>query len=97
MGRKEFLRSMGAGATFDLLLPYVTGCSSNRYEALDISEQPTGVDFTIDLANPDYSRLNASIGFALIMSNSSDGLTDTHRPLKVFNKLAEEDILCILE
>ena len=76
MERKEFLRSLGAGAAFAVLFPCASGCSSNRREALETFEEPSGVDFVIDLANPDYAALGTNGGFVLVISNSSDGLTD---------------------
>ena len=76
MERKEFLRSLGAGAAFAVMFPCASGCSSNRREALETFDEPTGVDFVIDLSNPDYAALNTNGGFVLVMSNSSDGLTD---------------------
>lgn len=76
MERKEFLRSLGAGAAFAVLFPCTSGCSSNRREALETFDEPSGVDFVIDLTNPDYSALSGNGGFVLVMSNSSDGLTD---------------------
>ena len=76
MERKEFLRSLGAGAAFAVIFPCASGCSSNRREALETFEEPSGVDFVIDLTNPDYTALNTNGGFVLVMSNSSDGLTD---------------------
>lgn len=76
MERKEFLRSLGAGAAFAVIFPCASGCSSNRREALETFEEPSGVDFVIDLTNPDFSALNSNGGFVLVMSNSSDGLTD---------------------
>ena len=78
MERKEFLRSIGASAAFAVLFPCTSGCSSNRREAedLDTFDEPSGVDFVIDLTNPDYSALDANGGFVLVMSNSSDGFTD---------------------
>lgn len=76
MERKEFLRSIGAGAAFAVLFPCSSGCSSNRREALETFDEPSGVDFVIDLTNPDYASLANNGGFVLVMSNSSDGLTD---------------------
>lgn len=76
MERKEFLRSLGAGAAFAVLFPCASGCSSNRREALETFEEPSGVDFVIDLTNPDYAALGTNGGFVLVISNSSDGLTD---------------------
>ncbi len=76
MERKEFLRSLGASAAFAVLFPCASGCSSNRREALETFEEPSGVDFVIDLTNPDYAALANNGGFVLVMSNASDGLTD---------------------
>lgn len=59
-----------------MMFPCASGCSSNRREALETFDEPTGVDFVIDLTNPDFSPLNNNGGFVLVMSNSSDGLTD---------------------
>lgn len=76
MERKEFLRSLGASAAFAVLFPCASGCSSNRREPLETFDEPTGVDFVIDLTNADYAGLTNNGGFVLVMSNSSDGLTD---------------------
>ncbi len=76
MERKEFLRSLGAGAAFAVMFPCASGCSSNRREALETFEEPSGVDFVIDLTNPEYAALGTNGGFVLVISNSSDGLTD---------------------
>ena len=76
MERKEFLRSVGAGAAFALIFPCTSGCSSNRRESLETFEEPSGVDFIIDLTNPEYAALSNNGGFVLVMSNASDGLTD---------------------
>ena len=48
MERKEFLRSLGAGAAFALTFPCLHGCSKDEVNG-NLVEEPTGVDFTIDL------------------------------------------------
>ncbi|MEM9142961.1 MAG: Rieske 2Fe-2S domain-containing protein [Bacteroidota bacterium] len=49
MERKEFLRSLGAGAAFALTFPCLHGCSKEE-EGGNVPV-PTGVDFTIDLSS----------------------------------------------
>ena len=50
MERKEFLRSLGAGAAFAIVFPCVQGCSKDGNVAPeDMRPIPTGIDFTIDL------------------------------------------------
>lgn len=51
MERKEFLRSLGAGAAFALVFPCVQGCTKGP-DAPSLPV-PEGVDFTIDLSGPD--------------------------------------------
>jgi hypothetical protein len=43
MERKEFLRSLGAGAAFALTFPCLQGCSKDEDNG-DIVEVPTGID-----------------------------------------------------
>ncbi|NAY90301.1 Rieske 2Fe-2S domain-containing protein [Muricauda sp. JGD-17] len=64
MERKEFLRSLGAGAAFALTFPCLQGCSKDEIDG-DIVEEPTGVDFTIDLNSEEAQPLNANGGFIL--------------------------------
>ncbi|WP_222984760.1 ubiquinol-cytochrome c reductase iron-sulfur subunit [Flagellimonas meishanensis] len=64
MERKEFLRSLGAGAAFALTFPCLQGCSKDEVNG-DIVEEPTGVDFTIDLDSAEAQPLNANGGFIL--------------------------------
>ena len=64
MERKEFLRSLGAGAAFALIFPCVQGCSKDEVTG-DIKPVPTGVDFTIDLTSPEAANLTANGGFIL--------------------------------
>lgn len=64
MERKEFLRSLGAGAAFALTFPCLHGCSKDG-ENGEIIPVPTGVDFTIDLKSSEASKLANNGGFIL--------------------------------
>lgn len=64
MERKEFLRSLGAGAAFALIFPCAQGCSKDEV-AGNIKELPTGVDFTVDLSSGDAANLSNDGGFIL--------------------------------
>ncbi|MBC2839877.1 ubiquinol-cytochrome c reductase iron-sulfur subunit [Robiginitalea sp. SC105] len=55
MERKEFLRTLGAGAAFAVVFPCVQGCTKGP--DLQTEPIPTGVDFTIDLSGPDGDAL----------------------------------------
>lgn len=63
MERKEFLRTLGAGAAFALTFPCVQGCTKGP----DLERQPipSGVDFTIDLGGPDGQALQNPGDFIL--------------------------------
>ena len=65
MERKEFLRSLGAGAAFALTFPCLHGCSEDAIQG-DIVEEPTGVDFTIDLNSEEAQPLSTNGGFILM-------------------------------
>ena len=65
MERKEFLKSLGAGAAFALTFPCLQGCSEDAIEG-DIVEEPTGIDFTIDLDSDEAQPLAANGGFILM-------------------------------
>ncbi len=66
MERKQFLRSLGTGAAFALTFPCLHGCSSDGDEVVgNIVEEPTGVDFTVDLTSPEASKLATNGGFIL--------------------------------
>ena len=65
MERKEFLRSLGAGAAFALLFPCAQGCSKDDEPAGNIKDVPTGVDFTVDLTSSEASNLNTNGGYIL--------------------------------
>nr|WP_288932178.1 Rieske 2Fe-2S domain-containing protein [uncultured Allomuricauda sp.] len=64
MERKEFLRSLGASAAFALTFPCLQGCSKDEVDG-DLVEEPTGVDFTIDLTSSEASNLSENGGFIL--------------------------------
>ncbi|AEM69464.1 Rieske (2Fe-2S) iron-sulfur domain protein [Allomuricauda ruestringensis DSM 13258] len=64
MERKEFLRSLGAGAAFALTFPCLQGCSKDDVNG-DIVEEPTGVDFTVDLTSQEAQALASNGGFIL--------------------------------
>ena len=65
MERKEFLRSLGAGAAFALTFPCIHGCSSDDGGEGGENEVPTGVDFTIDLTSAEGSGLQNNGDFIL--------------------------------
>ncbi|MRI02081.1 Rieske 2Fe-2S domain-containing protein [Kriegella sp. EG-1] len=69
MKRKEFLRSIGAGAAFALTFPCVQGCSSNDDGDSDVEgevkEVPNNVDFTVDLSSAEAANLASNGGFIL--------------------------------
>ena len=68
MERKQFLKSLGAGAAFALTFPCLHGCSSDGGEELidgDIVEEPTGIDFRIDLTTEEASKFSENGGFIL--------------------------------
>jgi Rieske Fe-S protein len=64
MERKEFLRSLGAGAAFALTFPCLQGCSKDDPPG-NLVEEPTGVDFTVDLTSAEASNLADNGGFIL--------------------------------
>lgn len=76
MERKQFLRSLGAGAAFALVFPCVHGCSKDSSGDPDPKDPPTGVDFTIDLDAPSSSNLMNNGGFILVKSKDSLRYTD---------------------
>lgn len=75
MERKEFIKSLGAGAAFALTFPCLNGCSSDSptYEQFP---EPTGIDFTIDLTTSEAIPLADNGGFILAKSDSNARLTD---------------------
>ncbi|TAI49474.1 ubiquinol-cytochrome c reductase iron-sulfur subunit [Flagellimonas allohymeniacidonis] len=75
MERKDFLKSLGAGAAFALTFPCLHGCSSDS-EDLEQFPEPDGVDFTIDLTSPEAAPLASNGGFILAKSNQDFTYTD---------------------
>ena len=68
MERKQFLRSLGAGAAFAIVFPCVHGCSKDGYGDVapeDMRPIPTGIDFTIDLDAQEGAPLQNNGGFIL--------------------------------
>ncbi|MFS4467277.1 ubiquinol-cytochrome c reductase iron-sulfur subunit [Maribacter sp. 2210JD10-5] len=66
MERKQFLKSLGAGAAFAITFPCLGGCSKDGDEIDgDIVKQPTGIDFTIDLDSAEAANLANDGGFIL--------------------------------
>ena len=64
MERKDFLRSLGAGAAFALTFPCLHGCSKDDDNG-DVVEVPTGIDFTIDLNSTEGAKLANNGSFIL--------------------------------
>ena len=64
MERKEFLRTLGAGAAFALTFPCVQGCSKSD-DPGEENPVPRGVDFTIDLNSAEGSELQNNGDFIL--------------------------------
>ncbi len=63
MERKEFLRSLGAGAAFAITFPCLGACSKDEGEAGGNIPVPTGVDFTVDLEATENEKLAKNGGF----------------------------------
>lgn len=64
MERKQFLRSLGAGAAFAITFPCLQGCSSDDGEA-PVIPIPEGVDFTVDLESAEGAPLAENGGYIL--------------------------------
>ncbi|MDF0715954.1 Rieske (2Fe-2S) protein [Muricauda sp. 334s03] len=93
MERKEFLRSLGAGAAFALTFPCLQGCSKD--DVGGDRDIPSGVDFTIDLDSPDASSLNDLGGFIEVASNvSENGLTDIVVARNLEDELVAASLIC---
>lgn len=66
MERNQFLKSLGAGAAFALTFPCLHGCSNDSEDPPGtIVEEPSGVDFTIDLTSSEATKLATNGGFIL--------------------------------
>lgn len=65
MERKQFLKSLGAGAAFAITFPCLGSCSKDNGEEGTIVEEPTNVDFTVDLNSDEAVNLATNGGFIL--------------------------------
>jgi nitrite reductase/ring-hydroxylating ferredoxin subunit len=65
MERKEFLRTLGAGAAFAITFPCLGSCSKDNGIEGNIVVQPTDIDFTIDLTSSEAAKLTNNGGFIL--------------------------------
>jgi Rieske Fe-S protein len=63
MERKDFLRTLGAGAAFAITFPCLGGCSKDDGNDGNIVTPPTNIDFTIDLTSAEASKLANNGGF----------------------------------
>jgi len=63
MERKDFLRTLGAGAAFAITFSCLGGCSKDEGNDGNIVALPTNVDFTIDLKAPEAAKLANNGGF----------------------------------
>ena len=64
MERKEFLKSLGAGAAFALTFPCLGACSKDDGNG-NVVEPPTGIDFTVDLESTEGAPLTQNGGYIL--------------------------------
>jgi nitrite reductase/ring-hydroxylating ferredoxin subunit len=67
MKRKEFLKSIGAGAALAITFSCLGGCSSESLVEIDapISDPETGLLFTIDLETAEASSLKNNGGYMI--------------------------------
>ena len=65
MKRKQFLKSLGAGAAFAIAFPCVHACSQEVLEDGANTPVPTEVDFSVDLESSEAEKLAAIGGFIL--------------------------------
>ncbi|MDC6390389.1 Rieske 2Fe-2S domain-containing protein [Maribacter sp. PR1] len=77
MERKQFLKSLGAGAAFAITFPCLGSCSKDNGEDGNIVEEPNNVDFTIDLTSAEAANLANNGGFILknlvVVARNLDG------------------------
>ncbi|MFS4416692.1 ubiquinol-cytochrome c reductase iron-sulfur subunit [Maribacter sp. 2307ULW6-5] len=76
MERKEFLKSLGAGAAFALTFQCLGGCSGGDDSEGNVVEQPDNVDFTVDLDDPKASALANNGGYILVKSTANISFND---------------------
>ncbi len=65
MERKQFLKSLGAGAAFAITFPCLGGCGKDDAIDGNLVEPPTGIDFTVDLNSDEAANLVNTGGFIL--------------------------------
>jgi nitrite reductase/ring-hydroxylating ferredoxin subunit len=65
MERKQFLKSLGAGAAFAITFPCLGGCGKDDAIDGNLVEPPTGIDFTVDLNSDEAANLVNNGGFIL--------------------------------
>lgn len=65
MERKQFMKTLGAGAAFALTFPCLGGCSKDENLNGNIVAEPTNVDFMIDLNSSEAAKLANNGGFIL--------------------------------
>jgi Rieske Fe-S protein len=77
MERKQFLKSLGAGAAFAIAFPCVHACSKDEGEEGGNTAVPTGVDFTVDLNAAEGKKLAENGGFIfknlVVVAKNLDG------------------------
>ncbi|MEX0312980.1 MAG: ubiquinol-cytochrome c reductase iron-sulfur subunit [Allomuricauda sp.] len=93
MERKDFLRSLGAGAAFALTFPCLKGCSKDAEGGNRIV--PSGVDFTVDLSSSSAAALADNGGFIEVASNvAENGLTDIVVARNLEGNLVAASLIC---
>ena len=68
MQRKQFLKSLGAGAAFAVAFPCLHACSKDddgESNGDGNVPEPTGVDFTVDLESSEAQELRQNGGFII--------------------------------
>tara|TARA_R110002051_G_scaffold100879_3_gene171319 strand:+ start:7459 stop:7920 length:462 start_codon:yes stop_codon:yes gene_type:complete len=70
MERKEFLKTLGAGAAFAITFSCLHGCSDKGGGEEPLLPVPTGVDFTVDLSASSASNLQNNGGFIFVKSKA---------------------------
>lgn len=77
MERKQFLRSLGAGAAFAIAFPCLGACSKDEGDEGGNTPVPTGVDFTLDLEAAENEKLADKGGFitknSVVIVNNLEG------------------------
>ncbi|MEL7021182.1 MAG: Rieske 2Fe-2S domain-containing protein [Bacteroidota bacterium] len=71
MTRKEFLSTLGIGATFVLTSTCLGGCATDELTDEDMTPSTntntgSGLDFTLDLTDPEYAALQDTDSFVIV-------------------------------